>query len=262
MAYTLRFILAFLILSAIPSFSYAEKQNLNSRCKVRYPSDDLVEWDCVMIKKGQTIESLFNDSWIDVARFNRIDRRHSYPGRYIKVPKNLQDIKNYTPMPDHYPDAQDEAKFILIDLSEEFLGAYEYGKLVFSTPVATGEKGKETPDGEFRVTAFDRNHVSSKYTIEKTDILYPMHYGLRFYISKDWVSFWIHGRDIPGKPASHGCIGLYDEEMQKEYYGYPKDPVLQDARTLFEWVLGDTPDNGGFTPLKDGPRVRIIGDTP
>ena len=44
-----------------------------------------------------------------------------------------------------------------------------------------------------------------------------MHYGLRFFIDKSvdtWPSYWIHGRDLPGYPASHGCIGLYDEEMQ------------------------------------------------
>ncbi len=29
-------------------------------------------------------------------------------------------------------------------------------------------------------------------------------------------AFWIHGCDLPGYPASHGCVGLYDEEMQKK----------------------------------------------
>ena len=44
----------------------------------------------------------------------------------------------------------------------------------------------------------------------------------------------IHGRDLPGYPASHGCIGLYDEPMQKEQYGVPGDPELNDAKRRFE----------------------------
>ena len=34
-------------------------------------------------------------------------------------------------------------------------------------------------------------------------------------MNREGVSYWIHGRDMPGYPASHGCIGLYDESMQK-----------------------------------------------
>lgn len=89
-----------------------------------------------------------------------------------------------------------------------------------------------------------------------------MHYGLRFHISKSGVSYWIHGRDVPGYPASHGCVGLYDEEMQRKYYKYPKDPILQDSRKLFEWAIYPLFDDGKFRLIKDGPKVRVIGQTP
>lgn len=246
----------------IPNPAFPEEKKTTSQCKAPYPSDSLLEWDCITLKKGDTLEKLFAESWKDVARFNRIDRRHAVIQRHIKAPKNPPDIKDFTPLPKHYKRAEGEAKFILVDLTEEFLGAYEYGDRVFSAPVATGEKERETPAGEFRITAFHIDHESSKYTIEKTDIPYPMGYALRFYISRDGISFWIHGRDLPGYPASHGCIGLYDEEMQKEYYGYPPDPVLEDAKALYNWVLGDTPDDGNFHTLEGGPRVLIIGATP
>jgi hypothetical protein len=68
---------------------------------------------------------------------------------------------------------------------------------------------------------------------EEIPIPYPMHYGLRFYVDKseeNWPSFWLHGRDMPGYPASHGCIGLYDEEMQKKVYKDPKNVRLKDAK--------------------------------
>ena len=65
--------------------------------------------------------------------------------------------------------------------------------------------------------------------IEGTDRPYPMNYALRFYVNRTGMSYWIHGRDLPGYPASHGCIGLYDEPMQKEQYGIPKDPKHRPA---------------------------------
>lgn len=76
------------------------------------------------------------------------------------------------------------------------------------------------------------------------------------------MSYWIHGRDMPGYPASHGCIGLYDESMQKEQYGGPKDPELFDAQMLYFWVLGDDSDGDGIIALRHSPRVHIIGQAP
>jgi len=240
----------------------AEAKIVPSLCKINHPSDVQLVWECRRLQKGETLESLFNARWIDVVRFNRVDRRHVYPGIYIKVPKRLEDIKNFTPMPQYYQPAESEAKFILVNLSEQFLGAYEYGRLVFSTPIATGEKGNETPNGEFRITAFDSQHKSSLYFVEKTNKPYPMHYGLRFHISKKGIAFWIHGRDLPGYPASHGCIGLYDEQMQKKYYGNPKNPVLEDAKILFEWVISSLVDDGKIHFLEEGPKMLIIGNAP
>lgn len=91
---------------------------VRSPCKVIHPSDKRIQWECRKIKKGETLEGLFGEMWIDVARFNRIDRRHIYPGISIKVPKRLEDIRNFSPMPLYYEPAKDYDKFILIDLSE------------------------------------------------------------------------------------------------------------------------------------------------
>jgi hypothetical protein len=266
MRYTLSlFLLALPVFLTCPAITSANTATTTAplRCAPLHPSDSTIEWDCVRLKKDDSLESLFKESWKDVARFNRIDRRHVRPFfTYIKVPRRIEDILDFSPMPPDYPDAEKLPKFILIDLSEQFLGAYEYGRLVFSAPVASGERGNETPKGEFRISAFSRNHRSSKYTIEKTDIPYPMNYALRFHINRDGVSYWIHGRDIPGRPASHGCIGLYDEEMQKMHYKYPGDPVLDDAKRLYEWAIGDSYDDGKPRELKDGPVTLITGEIP
>jgi lipoprotein-anchoring transpeptidase ErfK/SrfK len=256
-------ILLMLIVLAAPAASpaLAAKKLLNL-CGVSHPGDAGIAWECRKVKGKETPESLFGEQWKDVLRFNRIDRRHVYAGVSIKVPTEPESVAGFNPMPRELPEAAAAAKFILIEQGEQFLGAYEYGRLVFSFPVALGEKGHRTPSGEFRITAFDRWHTSNMYRIEKTDIPYPMYYGLRFYVSPGGVGYWIHGRDIPGYPVSHGCIGLYDETMQSKFYGYPKEPILEDARQLYEWVLGDTFDDGRFQLLRDGPRLIIRGRPP
>lgn len=239
-----------------------ETRKISNLCSVVHPGDRDVAWDCRRMKKGETAEKLFGDRWLDVLRFNRIDRRHLTSGVSIKVPRNLEDIADYSPLPESYPMAAKEDRFILVDLSEQFLGAYEHGEMVFSFPIASGNRKNRTPIGDFRVDAFSRRHQSSLYRIEKTQISYPMHYGLRFFVNRHGIDFWLHGRDLPGFPASHGCVGLYDEEMQRKYYNSPRQPRLQDSRTLYEWAIAPGEDSGKFTRLRNGPRVRIIGQSP
>jgi hypothetical protein len=122
-----------------------------------------------------------------------------------------------------------------------------------------------TPTGIFRIDAYDRKHSSSLYRTAKGDIQYPMDYALRFHTDAEGVGFWIHARDIPGRPASHGCIGLTDEAMQKRIYTVPAQPVINDARKLYEWVLGPerlASDTGRPTLFSDGPLVEIKGELP
>ena len=231
-------------------------------CEIHYPSDARVEWDCHVILPGESLEAIFGEYWIEGARFNRIDRRHAHAGLSIKVPRRIEDLAQFTPLPLVYPPGETDEKFILIDLTEQFLGAYEFGALRFDTPIASGSRRHETPVGEFRLTAAHRQHQSCLYTIEGTDRPYPMNYALRFHVNREGVSYWIHGRDMPGYPASHGCIGLYDETMQKEQYGVPKDPELFDAQKLYLWVVGEESDDEGVMTLPHGPRLHIIGQAP
>ncbi|MDR3579866.1 MAG: L,D-transpeptidase [Oryzomonas sp.] len=250
---------------------------LKSLCEVNFPSDTTIEWNCVKLTWEDSPEKLFGAYWQDVLRFNRMDRRHFYGGISIKVPARLEDIKGFTPLPTYYPEAAAEKNFILVDQSEMFLGAYEHGRLVLSFPAAVGIEGHRVPNGEFRVDAVDRRHTSNMYRVEEIGRLYPMHYGLRFFRDKSLPttpSYYIHGRDVPGYPASHGCIGLYDEEMQIEYYRdydrkvYGKDyhelkqPLLQGAQSLYQWVVGHHDDNGKFHKISYGPRVLIVGTPP
>ena len=267
---------ALIALSIFASLAQAEMK-VKSLCGIHYPSDARIDWQCRQLKWTDTPSGLFGGSWQDVLRFNRMDRRHFYGGVSIKVPKRLDQVRNFTPLPPSYPEAAREAKFILIDQSEMFLGAYQYGKLVFSFPAAVGVEKHPVPNGSFRIDAADRQHQSNLYPVEEIGRPYPMHYGLRFFVDKSvetWPSHWIHGRDMPGYPASHGCVGLYDEQMQYDYYrAYDKKvnkpyyheltkPFLEDAKTLYQWIVDPGTDPGTFHKIADGPRVLIVGKPP
>ncbi len=232
--------------------------------RIVYPSQLHIPWKPHFIMPDESLERLFSKRWVDVARFNRVDWRHVYPGMTIKVPQNMADIEDYSPLPEVYEKARAYRKFILINVTEQWIGAYEYGKRRFSMPAATGKRGYETPLGMFRIDALDKNHTSSLYDTEDGKSKYPMDYALRFYIDPDGIAYWIHARDLPGRPASHGCIGLFDEEMQKRIYSVPSEPVLKDARRLYEWVAEDLPEPGTGTLqlLDDGPVLEITGLLP
>ena len=92
--------------------------------RVDYPSMRTVRWKSCFLRPQDTLESLFGENWVHVARFNRIDRRHAYPGLTIRVPDNMDEIKNYTPLPPVYEPALRREKYILIDMTEQWLGAY------------------------------------------------------------------------------------------------------------------------------------------
>ena len=232
--------------------------------RIDYPSIRAIPWKPRFIRPQDTLESLYGEYWVDVARFNRIDRRHVYPGMTIKEPLHLADIRDYTPMPAEYEPARHHEKYILVNMTEQWLGAYEYGKLKFSMPAATGKDSTKSPTGIFQVDARDRNHTSSLYKTEDQEEQYPMDNAIRFHVENN-ISYWIHSRDLPGRPASHGCIGLFDEEMQNRVYGVPGQPVLLDAEKLYAWAVGEEEyedDTGEQELLEDGPVVEVIGDNP
>ena len=233
--------------------------------RVEYPSLKEIKWRAHFVKPNESLESLFGADWIHVARFNRIDRRHVYPGMTIKAPESMADIRGYTPLPRQYDPARRHEKFILVDITEQWLGAYEHGKLVFSAPAATGKAGTETPTGMFRIDARHLTHTSSLYKTADDEDQYPMDNAMRFFIGKDNVSYWLHARDMPGKPASHGCIGLFDEEMQNRVFGTPEKPVLLDSQKLYDWAVGEADygdDYGDLDELEDGPTLEVRGTLP
>lgn len=169
-------------------------------------------------------QHLFHEAASTVARFNRLDPRFVYAGMRLRVPE-LPAGTDYVPLPAQYPRAAADERSILIVLDRQFLGVYERGRLVASYPVSSGRDDHPTPPGTYRVTRMDADHHSSVYPEPNGG--WPMPWAMRFRSSE----YWIHGGELVGHPASHGCVRMFPE----------------DAQRLFAWA-------------QLGTRVRVIRD--
>lgn len=207
----------------------------------------------VRVKKGDTLFKLFGKKWQLVSRLNRIGPKALRPGILLKVPRDWEKLENYTPAPATLMETSGFKKFILVNLGEQYLAGYEEGIQKFWYPISSGwdtvntprwyirravqrdsiYSGRiyktpfpdmSTPTGFFKVLVKDSTHISNTYMTEDS-VGSPMPWAIMFA-----SGYWFHGTDnkpaaLPGFPASHGCIRLFDEDAFKFYhwvkYGTP-----------------------------------------
>lgn len=156
------------------------------------------------IRPGDTLGALYRlPARIEfVARYNGLEPRRLKINRVILVPVDWSACQGYAPLPTPVDSLRSWDQCTVVDLSEQCLGGYERGQLVQYCRVSTGRPGHETPVGSFEILGHDLDHTSNLY--ETSDGLpFPMPYAVRFASDK-----WIHEGDLPGQPASHGCIRL------------------------------------------------------
>lgn len=90
---------------------------------------------------------------------------------------------------------------ILVSVPEQVMHVYRNGILIGRSTVSTGSKGHSTPGGVFTILEKRREHYSKKYDNA------PMPNMQRL----TWTGIAMHSGNLPGYPASHGCIRLpYD----------------------------------------------------
>lgn len=96
---------------------------------------------------------------------------------------------------------------IIISLPDQTLSAYRNGVRVAYSSISSGTKGRSTPAGVFTILEKEVIHFSNKYHHA------PMPYMQRL----TWQGVALHGGDLPGYPASHGCIRLPREFAKRLY---------------------------------------------
>ena len=89
-----------------------------------------------------------------------------------------------------------EERCIEIRLSEQRARVYDAeGTEIFTTKISTGRRGYATPTGEYAITNKHRDWTSTLY-----------HASMPYFQRLSCGDFGLHQGNVPGYPASHGCI--------------------------------------------------------
>jgi len=102
---------------------------------------------------------------------------------------------DYTWAPERAPEG---ALLAIVSLPEQRVYVYRGGDLMAIATCSTGRKGHHTPTGVFSVLQKDKDHVSSTYKGAKMPFMERL----------TWSGIALHAGNLPGYPASHGCIRL------------------------------------------------------
>ncbi len=92
----------------------------------------------------------------------------------------------------------DNGVLITISLASQRMHVFRNGVFWRSSPISTGKRRKETPQGVFAILQKKKFHRSNLYSNA------PMPFMQRL----TWGGIAIHAGRLPGYPASHGCIRL------------------------------------------------------
>lgn len=157
--------------------------------------------------------------------------------------EEISDLKpgQFTWHPDRSPDGP---VAIIVSLPDQLVHVYRNGIRIAVSTCSTGKPGHTTPAGVFTILQKDRNHHSSTYNNA------PMPNMNRL----TWSGVALHAGQLPGYPASHGCVRLpiefskllftithvgtpviiANEHSQPTQVTHPGLVLAQDAETEFD----------------------------
>ena len=104
------------------------------------------------------------------------------PGEFIWVPEK----------------SPDGPVAIIVSIPDQLVHVYRGGVRIGLSTCSTGKKGHSTPTGVFTILEKDKDHRSSTYNNA------PMPNMNRL----TWSGVALHAGNLPGYPASHGCVRL------------------------------------------------------
>lgn len=87
---------------------------------------------------------------------------------------------------------------IIVSIPDQLVHVYRNGIRVAASTCSTGKPGHRTPTGVFTILQKDKHHRSSTYSNA------PMPNMNRL----TWDGVALHAGNLPGYPASHGCVRL------------------------------------------------------
>ena len=89
---------------------------------------------------------------------------------------------------------------VVVSISKQRVYLMVGDNIAADSPISSGRSGRSTPTGNFTVSEKDKNHISSIY-----------HCPMKYFLRLSGMSFGLHVGQLPGYPASHGCVRLPEE---------------------------------------------------
>jgi lipoprotein-anchoring transpeptidase ErfK/SrfK len=89
---------------------------------------------------------------------------------------------------------------VVVSISKQRVYLMVGDEIAIDSPISSGRPGKSTPTGNFTVSEKDKDHISSLY-----------HCPMKYFLRLSGLSFGLHVGQLPGYPASHGCVRLPEE---------------------------------------------------
>jgi hypothetical protein len=138
------------------------------------------------------------------------------------VSKNAEQLQNgeFNWFPERSPSGP---ILIIVSIPDQLVHVYRNGIRVAASTCSTGKPGHRTPAGVFTILQKDKHHKSSTYNNA------PMPNMNRL----TWSGIALHAGNLPGYPASHGCVRL-PLEFSERLFGITKlgmTVVIADERS-------------------------------
>ena len=170
-----------------------------------------------------------------IERINRRDQRHFKKNGVLQVPDVVRDALDFSPFPSGIVQIEAVPKLVVVSLRVQAFAAYEYGKLIRWGPVSSGTQKQATPANLYYTNWKERRKTS---TINSSWIM-NWYFNLH---SSMGVAF--HQYDMPGSPASYGCIRL----------------LSSDAKWVYDWADEWGLPLIGAAPTQYGTPVIVFGE--
>ena len=164
-------------------------------------------------KRGNSYSKLvrkFGQNGTDIIlALNRIDKKNFKRRDTLVVPDTIvADHRYYSPFSLKVEDAFEIPKLIIVSQRIQAFAAYQLGNLILWGPTSTGKEETPTPNGLFH----------TNWKAEETTSTFDDEWILKWSFNLDnFEGISLHQYEMPGYPASHSCVRLYEKDAEWIY---------------------------------------------